>query len=264
MIKNLKLYRGTCLLLESYVYLIFVLMPQMIDESTTFIVRKPIDDFQHIQITSMTHSIVASGVKLKSLKGLPDHIINLDVSDNELTDLKFCPKKTKNLRASKNKIKSLADIKDLEIENLGISYNHLQDFKGAPQTLRSVVAVSNFISSLDGLPKIMTKLYVSYNKLQNMIHCPAAQILDCSCNSVEGFRGIPNGVLELIISNNPLKYNLRDCPVSVEILRCSQCGITDLSGYPRALKLIECLKNNIKNDANIANNVKEVFIDQTF
>lgn len=234
----------------------------IIDESTTFVIRRSIDDFQSVLIPETARSVVASGVGLKSLKGLPEHIVNLDISNNDLTDLKFCPKNLKNLRASKNKIQSLVDIADSQIENLGISYNHLHNFKGAPKTLKSVVAVSNFITSLEGLPDVMKKLYVSYNKIQSMMYCPAVDILDCSCNLIESFAHISEGVKELIISNNPLTPgDLKLCPRTVELLRCSACNMRSLEGYPKTLKLIECLKNNIENFSNIQDDVKEIFSD---
>lgn len=233
-----------------------------IDESTTFLIRKNINDFQNIVIPQTALSVVASGVCLKSLKGLPEHIINLDISNNELIDLKFCPKNIKNLRASKNKIHDLTDIFDSQIENLGISYNHLCNFKGSPKSLKSVVAVSNFITSLEGLPAMMKKIYISYNKIENMMYCPVVDILDCSCNLITSFNHIPEGVKELIISNNPMICkDLGLCPSTVEILRCSSCNITSLDGYPKDLKLIECLKNKIDNYSNIQENVKEIFCD---
>src|SRR5271169_3737259 len=96
----------------------------------------PIIDFSKIHIPDGVTNIVASGIGLKSLFGLPFDgcIVNLDVSDNELTDLKFCPKSVRNLRASKNKITSLSGIEDVKITSLGISYNHLTNFDGAPIT----------------------------------------------------------------------------------------------------------------------------------
>src|SRR5437868_12932896 len=101
-------------------------------ETNCLIIDTPIDDFCNINIASYVTKIIASNVDLKSLKGLPDHISDLDVSDNCLTSLKYYPKSLINLRVSKNKISSLIDICNSNIENLGISYNHLVKFKYAP------------------------------------------------------------------------------------------------------------------------------------
>src|SRR5579863_5999470 len=104
--------------------------------SNTLTITTKIDDFtiNNVVIQSNITKIIASGISLKSLKGLPDHITDLDVSDNCLTDLKYYPKNLINLRASKNRISSLEDISDSKIDSLGISYNHLTNFKGAPKT----------------------------------------------------------------------------------------------------------------------------------
>jgi Leucine-rich repeat (LRR) protein len=159
----------------------------MYSSNSAFYVKKTSDyipNFSDIKIPTGTTNIVASGIGLKSLYGLPEGIISLDVSDNELTSLEYCPKSLKNLRASKNKISSLFGIENIGIEKLGISYNHLTSFEYAPKTLLSVVGVSNFLTTLKGLSSdnIMEKLYVSYNKLTDLLHCPVAEILDVSCN----------------------------------------------------------------------------------
>lgn len=229
-----------------------------------------VDDFSNILIPLNVTKIIASGCNLKSLYGLPNHILDLDVSNNRLENLEHCPLSVKNLRASKNKIKSLEAISNHSIKALGISYNHLTSFEGCPSSVESIVGVSNFITSLKGLPSKMRKLYVSYNQLKSMNGCPIVDILDCSCNLLESFKDIPDGVKELTISNNPFVSNdvtntvitLSDCPSSVTWLRCSSCNISNLKGFPANLKLIEAFKNDIIDLAGIDDVVPEVFIDR--
>lgn len=223
----------------------------------------PIIDFGKIIIPDTVTSVIASGIGLKSLYGLRECIVNLDVSDNELVDLKFCPKSIRNLRASKNKITSLRGIEDTKITSLGISYNHLTNFEAAPVTLTSVVCVSNFLTTLKGLPPKMIKLYASYNKLKNANYCPIANILDLSCNLIESFDGIQEGTLELIISNNPFRnISLKTLPYTIKLLRCSSCDVTSLDGYPRDMKLLECLKSNIQDYSDIKSRKDiEIFTD---
>jgi len=237
------------------------------NQSDLIIINTPIENFTSINIPPYVTKIIAQKVGLKSLKGLPDHVTDLDVSDNCLQSLKHYPKNLKNLRASKNKISSLIEISDSKIENLGISYNHLTNFHFAPNTLKSIVAVSNIITLLDGLEVIesMKKLYVSYNKIVSMKHCPQkVDILDCSCNLIESFDHIPQNVDELIISNNPLKSGTLVGLLSskIKLLRCSQCNLKSLEGYPKGLKLLEALKNDIVDEVDIMDKVDEVFIDQ--
>lgn len=214
--------------------------------SDTIVIKTPIDDFTQIIIDHNMTKIVASGIGLKSLCGLPKWITYLDVSNNCLIDLKFCPDSVVNLRASKNKIKTLQYIEGIRITNLGISNNHLTNFAGAPHTLKSV-AVSNFLTSLEGPPPKMYKLYASYNKLSSSKFCPTAEILDLSYNMLQGFEDTPDGAIELIVSNNHFSVeDLSKAPRSLKILRCSSCNIGSLREYPESLKLIEAYKNDIR------------------
>lgn len=235
-------------------------------QSNLIIINRPIENFTSIDIPPHVTKIIAQKVGLKSLKGLPGHVTDLDVSDNCLKSLKYYPQNLINLRASKNKISSLIDISDSKIENLGISYNHLTNFCFAPNTLKSIVAVSNMITHIDGLEEIksMKKLYISYNKIISMKHCPQKiDILDCSCNLLESFEHIPLDIEELIISNNPLKSGTLVGLSSsrIKLLRCSQCNLKSLAGYPKGLKLLEALKNNITDKVDVMDGVDEVFID---
>jgi hypothetical protein len=236
-------------------------------QSNLLIIDQQIENFTSINIPTHVTKIIAQKVGLKSLKGLPDHVTDLDVSDNCLQSLKYYPQNLINLRASKNIISSLIDISDSKIENLGISYNHLTNFHFAPNTLKSIVAVSNIITCLDGLEVIrsMKKLYISYNKIISMKNCPQKiDILDCSCNLLESFEHIPSDIEELIISNNPLKSDtlIGLSSSRIKLLRCSDCNLKSLAGYPKELKLLEALKNDITNVVDVMDKVNEVFIDQ--
>ena len=82
------------------------------------IIEKKINDFTQIQIPDGVTKICASGIGLLSLSGLPNTIIDLDVSNNKLIDLKYLPKSVINLRASKNMISTLEDIADSSCDDM--------------------------------------------------------------------------------------------------------------------------------------------------
>ncbi|VBB18969.1 hypothetical protein YASMINEVIRUS_1501, partial [Yasminevirus sp. GU-2018] len=236
----------------------------LFSEPIMFKIENPINDFREVTLPFGVTNVIASGLGLRSLRGLPEGITDLDVSNNLLDDLDLCPKTVRNFRVSKNRVKTLDQISDVGIRALGVSYNHLTNFKGAPKTLESVVAVSNFLNSLEGLSQEIkfAKLYVSYNKLESMEHSPIADILDCSCNLLKNFDHIKEGVRELIISNNPFDViDLRSCPRSVELLRCSSCNVKSLANYPPKLKVLEALKNQIGDFSSVRCDTIEVFCD---
>lgn len=229
-------------------------------------VNKPINDFTEVIIPPNTLILEAKGVELKSLKGLPEGIIDLRISENILTDLNYMPstvesvdvsrnklkflkgisKNVKNLRCSSNLLTSTDDLPD-GLLTLGISYNGLTEVSNLPKGLTTLVAVSNRITkvSLSDHPTLMDKIYLSYNLLESVNGLPKAKVIDISCNMIKMIRSVDfcDGLVELNVQNNR-NLLLVSYPESVKILRCSDCDLYDVP-VSEGLQTLECSKNKI-------------------
>jgi hypothetical protein len=196
--------------------------------------------------------VQAANNQLTNPGGLPESVIRLDVSRNAITSLEGCPSRVRFLRVSSNPLPTLKGCPDI-VESLGCSYTHITNFEGCSPSAKSVVCAFSLVHSFKGLPARMDRLYASYNYIDSWDHCPQANNLDVSCNLLTDVGGVPEGITELCVSNNPGIRSLLGCPDSVRLLRVSGCslgrdGFTDVWPYSDnassgLLEVIECGKN---------------------
>lgn len=204
--------------------------------------------------------IQASRNQLRDFEGI-SQVTRLDISRNLYTDLTGCPTSIVELRCSSNKIVSLQGLALCHaLRSLGCSYTHITSFAGCPAQVRKIVAAFTFITSLYGCPSTLDILYASYGRLSTLEHCPIAHILDVSCNLLTDIDNIPLGVVELIISNNPLLCQPPvSLPTTLQVLRFSSCEQLhpDIwSVLPTSLVLIECSKNHYEEREDVIHNTK--------
>jgi len=262
----------------------------------TFVLDGPIEDMMADVVATIpltARRLVARGIGLQRVSAFPQWIVeadlsgnalvtlhglasspsgeesqleSLDVSYNALTNLAGLPLRVRNLRASRNKISTLADLAGhTSLVNLGISCNHLSNMIGCPPQVRSMVCTNNFLVSWQGFPAApMDKLYASYNSIRDMQGAPNVLNFDCSANLITSLVGCPEGVIEFNASNNALT-SPDGCPASAQIVRLSGNRISSIDrAWSNQVRLIEATKNPIINhNRNIASlaSIPEVFID---
>lgn len=113
------------------------------------------------------------GKGLKSLRELPIKIKiidgELDISENELVDLKGCPEKVNSLNASSNKLKTLEGSPKSIQDSFKVNKNPLVNLKGAPKFIGGNFDVNDCqLITLVGGPEEVKGVYdVSKNKLKN-------------------------------------------------------------------------------------------------
>ena len=148
------------------------------------------------------------------LRELPEffkdlHVIDFDVSDNELISCKNFPKfveRSISIRA--NKIKSLEGIPNIPTYKLNLSHNELTSLeylsKFAGSKCELIISSFTQLTSCKGLENITCdKLYIYDNKISSWEYFPSSiRLLNISSNKLTSWRGMPEGLDKLSLFEN--------------------------------------------------------------
>ena len=111
--------------------------------------------------------------KWKSIKNhmLPNSLIRLDCSFNELTSLPYLPNSLMELYCSNNQLTLLLNLPN-SLEKLDCSNNQLKLIPNLPNSLTKLFCTNNQLTSLPDLPNSLRQLYCQINKLTSLPDLP--------------------------------------------------------------------------------------------
>jgi Leucine-rich repeat (LRR) protein len=153
------------------------------------------------------------------------NLINLTITNCNLTKLINLPENLDFLNCSNNNIKTVDNPISDKIKHLNISNNYLESTNnlGSPENLN-----------------------IGYNKIYELLNLSSnIKTLNCENNNIEEIgSNIPKNVVELDCNNNSIQ-SLGMLPDSIEILIISYNAISELNNLPQSLVELECNFNKI-------------------
>ena len=157
---------------------------------------------------------------------LPDNIIELDLSDKNLTELP-------NL------------IRFYKLTKLNISMNKLKELTNLPSILKELNCSSNKITNISSLPTTLEIFNCQFNRLEELptLHM-MLKVLYCSYNSITRLPILPN-ILQILYCTDNILTELPLLPVNLRILDCSYNSITKLPPIPNNLDELYCSYNEL-------------------
>jgi E3 ubiquitin-protein ligase SspH2 len=152
-----------------------------------------------------------------------DTSIILDLSELELTSLPALPNNLLKLNCSRNNLTSL-----LTRGNVSCCFRLFNRTQQLPNTLIYLNCENNLLTSLPSLPNNLQKIFCCNNKLSNIPDLPDnLQLLDCGYNKITKLPTLPNTLQTLDCGHNKIK-NLPTLPNSLQKLYCRNNKLTSL------------------------------------
>ncbi|WGO84296.1 TcdA/TcdB pore-forming domain-containing protein [Arsenophonus apicola] len=221
-------------------------------------------------ITEESSSLNLSGLFLTSLPNLPEWLIELNVSNNELTTLPTkLPKKLTHLYVGQNLLTSLPEDLPKDLLVLHANANKLTVLSdNLPKNLLGLNVAKNQIISLpDKLPADLSALNVSDNKLSALSNnLPSSlTILYVDKNNLESLPDkLPSGLFYLKASDNPLIALPNQLPRMLEKLEVNGAFLTALPNIlPDTLWYLSVCNNQITAlPAKLPHKLQELIIDK--
>jgi hypothetical protein len=156
------------------------------------------------------NEIILKNSNIKNITEINNLICNkLDLSDNELTSIKFNNCKIIDLKLSESDIDNVY-FNDCEIQYIDLSHNRLEEIKDFPNNLISLDLSNNLIKKVDKLSDTIKKLNLSDNLLEEIDYIPNnIKILELNNNRLKTFNVnlLSSNIKHFDITNNFIKNN---------------------------------------------------------
>jgi outer membrane protein YopM len=203
---------------------------------------------------------------------LPNSLEHLEVTNNNLTDVKNLPDSIKLLNLSNNSISKITQMPS-NLEKLVLINNKILSLENVKysEKLSEIEIEYNYLEKIpDGLPKSLKGLFLDHNKISVLNNCPEElETLSVDSNQVHTVEKLPENLLELHISNNQLT-SLKNLPNTIEDLHAKnnllrilkhipkECGTLDVrNNLIETVKVTKCFKN-LRDLSILGNNIKDV------
>ncbi len=219
--------------------------------------------------SNLTHLTYTNSLMEKLPNGLPDTLIELDVSNNQITYLTELPPNIRILTCNHNYITSLNGIPDSVTEIychynpmtrvnahtrlppmlrvLACCYCELTELPRLPVTVTRLACIGNSgLCELPELPPGLVDLVCSECSLEELPRLPdSLTILWCDSNQLHKFpEQLPSNLRELSGDANQLEA-LPELPHSLTKLYCSNNLLIRLPDLPTGLELLSCKNNSL-------------------
>lgn len=164
-------------------------------------------------------------LNLTELPHLPEGIIRLNCSFNQLTSLPRLPSTLEWLYCATNLLTSLPKLPP-SLDYLQCDTNRLTSLPELPLSLRTIYCNKNNLTSLPELP-------------------PSLIILRCYKNQLTTLPKFPVYMFSINCYSNPLT-TLPTLPLELEELTCHTCQLTSIPPLPSNLRRLNCLGNPLE------------------
>lgn len=183
-----------------------------------------------IELPPNLQYLSAENNDIDSISPFPNSLIEIKIWSNELVSIPAPGSNVNHLNVELNDIIELPDFSQAtSLEYLNLSYNDLTD-----------------LPDLSECP--LEELYISYNDLTEMPDLfEGLKIFKCASNEIDSIKTLPNGLLKLNISINPIQHPLPDLPYSLLEFECQNIGCNVLPELPPQLVKLNCKNNNLTN-----------------
>lgn len=190
------------------------------------------------------HRLWCSDGQLSSLPPLPDSVNWLVCHHNKITALPKLPSGLLNLTAYNNQLTTLPDLPDSLI-NLVCRNNNITQFPPLPARLIYLECSSNQLSTLPSLPNLLEVLWCPGNNITSFPPLPPSlNSFSCSSNMLGALPALPASLEKLDCSSNLLTA-LPSLPAGLKELECSQNQLNQLPELPASLTYISCANNDL-------------------
>lgn len=169
-----------------------------------------------------------SSNEITNIKCFPPNIEDIDISNNKLEELPAIPKTTKCIDCSNNEINAISIDDSSILEEIDISNNLIDDLPEFPDTLKILRCSDNLIKYITLLNDGLECLIIDNNAIEG-IYCD-----------------LPASLYELNLANNNLE-EMPDLPVLIEKVDISDNRITKLKDIPESVTDLDCENNFIDN-----------------
>jgi len=190
-----------------------------------------------------------SGLRLSSLPKLPNNLLLLNCSSNNLKRLQNLPLSLQKLNCYSNYLTIIENLSELShLSELVCRRNQLTRLPTLPNRLKILKCANNRLNKLPKLPNTLEHLDFGSNllirDLPNLSHLINLKILYCYSNKLTNLRDLPINLQELDCGNNKLT-SLHLLPNTLKILECSGNDLTSLSELPTTLQKLDCGNNKL-------------------
>ena len=158
---------------------------------------------------NLTHLTYTNSLMEKIPSGIPDSVVELDISGNRVTQLTGLPP---NLRV------------------LTFKNNYVQDLSGIPDGVTEIYCHYNPMTQINTLTKLP----------------PSLRVLACCYCELTELPRIPKTVTRLACIGNPELPELPELPPNLIDLVCSECSLVELPELADSLTVLWCGSNRLK------------------
>lgn len=198
---------------------------------------------------NLTHLTYTNSLMNSIPTGIPDSVIELDISGNRVQNLTGLPPNLRILTCNHNYITSLNGIPD-SVTEIYCHYNpmtHINTLRRLPPTLRVLACCYCELTELPQLPVSVTRLACIGNSgLRELPELPTGLVdLVCSSCSIEELPRLPDSLTTLWCDKNQLHVLPARLPSSLKELKCELNKLTTLPELPPSLTKLVCDNNSL-------------------
>lgn len=194
-------------------------------------------------------TINEGGEAITQLPNLPQSVVYLSCSDNQLTALPdTLPPSLRQLFCNNNMIEQLPERLPASLVSFMCNNNLIEHLPELPPGLLGFSCNSNLLAVLPQLPNSLMGLSCNDNRIENLPNALPQHLseLSCSKNLLRVIPPLPQGFRMLNCSHNMLTV-LPMLPPTLTSLTCSFNQITELPPLPAGLKQLICNNNQLTN-----------------
>ncbi len=180
---------------------------------------------------------------------LPNKLIDLDCSENKITELPDLPNSIEYLNCNSNSLDKLPSKLPKNLIYLFCRSNKINELPELPEDLTSLDCMNNNIKQLPKLPEDLEFLNCIKNELEILPRLPEnLQELYCGYNKLEYLPELGEYLTTLSCYNNSLAI-LPELPKNLMKLDCTKNKLTSMPDLPESLRILFCRGNNFDDNS---------------
>jgi len=181
---------------------------------------------------------------LEALPRLSENLVVLHCSENNLEFLPELPKTLVELKCSSNKLKSLPKL-PIAMEKLVCNKNPIEKISSSSPSLVLLSCSECELKEIPAFPNLQT-LDVSDNPITKIENLSSTVLyFYCSYTDIKTLKGLPDTLEKLECNYNSLEKEIKDLPLSLEVLNFVGNGVEKLYLPPKVKEVI-CTENPLK------------------
>jgi uncharacterized repeat protein (TIGR01451 family) len=209
-----------------------------------------------IQYFDNLDTLYCINASMNFLAELPQGLLYLDCSINQLTQLPLLPQGLLNFSCASNQITQLPQLPGGLI-NLSCNSNYLTQLPTLPNTLTYLACGNNTLISIPPIPSSLITLYCANNNLNYLFpNTNNLMQLTCSNNPLNGSLPILNNGLYNLYCENIGATNLPTLPPTLDLLYCGGNPLTSLPTLPNSLWGLYCSSCNLSQLPTLPNSLQ--------